>query len=198
MDVDDLTGLYDARAREVLAFLMHRTGDPQLALDLLGDTFLTAFEQRGRCRARHERGRTAWLFRIAANRLVDHYRRTGRERRAIERMADELRPATEDERGAIERLTETEERGSHVREAFLALRADQREAVRLRVLQEHPYPELAQELGITEPAARRLTSRAANNVVVFTIPPRTVHPATPNEVIRRAASGQTLSVSGHA
>ncbi len=45
---------------------------------------------------------------------------------------------------------------------------------------------------------RRLTSRAVNNVVVFTIPHRTAHPAAPNEVIRRGASGRTLSVSGRA
>lgn len=159
MDVDEITGLYDARAREVLAFLMHRTGDPQLALDLLGDTFLTAFEQRARCRARDERGRVAWLFRIAANRLVDHYRRTRSEQRAIERLAGELRPASSEERAAIERLPEAEARGRHVREAFLALGPDQREAVRLRVLEEHPYPELAQELGIGEPAARARVSR---------------------------------------
>ncbi len=164
MDAHDLTGLYDARAREVLAFLMHRTGDPQLALDLLGDTFLTAYEQRGSCRARHERGRTAWLYRIAANRLVDHYRRSESERRAIERLMAELRPATEDEKAAIERLPERGERGNHVSEAFLALRDDQREAVRLHVLEEHPYPELAMELGITEPAARARVSRGLRSL----------------------------------
>lgn len=45
---------------------------------------------------------------------------------------------------------------------------------------------------------RHLTSRAVNNVVVFTIPRRTADPATPDEVIRRSAGGRTLSVQGHA
>jgi hypothetical protein len=42
---------------------------------------------------------------------------------------------------------------------------------------------------------RTLTSHAVNNVVVFTIPARTAHPAFPNVVIRRAASGRILSRS---
>jgi RNA polymerase sigma-70 factor (ECF subfamily) len=47
-----------------------------------------------------------------------------------------------------------------VRAAFEALSEEQREAVRLRVLDEHPYPRVSRELGISEPAARARVSRA--------------------------------------
>jgi hypothetical protein len=62
-----------------------RTRDPHLALDLLSETFLAAFEHRDRCRADSEQEAAAWLYKIAANRLAAHYRRGAIERRATER-----------------------------------------------------------------------------------------------------------------
>ena len=46
MDGEDIIGLYDRHARQLLGFFMRRTRDPQLALDLLGETFLAVFENR--------------------------------------------------------------------------------------------------------------------------------------------------------
>jgi DNA-directed RNA polymerase specialized sigma24 family protein len=54
MDREQIIELYDRHARELVGFFTRRTGDPQLALDLLDETFLTAFEQRWRCRARDD------------------------------------------------------------------------------------------------------------------------------------------------
>jgi RNA polymerase sigma-70 factor (ECF subfamily) len=160
MDAQDLTDLYYAHARDVLGFFMRRTGDPQIALDLLGETFLAALERRHGCRAKHDRERTTWLYRIAASKLVDHYRRSASERRTAERFAGELRAPSEDELATIRHLTGPSGRDEQVRAAFEALSEEQREAVRLRVLDEHPYPRVSRELGISEPAARARVSRA--------------------------------------
>jgi RNA polymerase sigma-70 factor (ECF subfamily) len=159
MDADELTGLYYAHARAVVGFFVRRTGDPQVALDLLGETFLVAFEQCHRCEATSESGRKAWLFRIAANKLVDHYRRGASERRAGERLRGELRAVSEDELATIARLTGPRGVQEQVRAAFDALSDEQRDAVRLRVLDEYPYPLLSRELGISQPAARARVSR---------------------------------------
>jgi len=95
----------------LVGFFTRRTGDPQLALDLLGETFLTAFEQRRRCRARDDRRQAAWLFRIAANKLNAHYRRGASERRATERFASQLRALTGAELAAIGRLADSSTAG---------------------------------------------------------------------------------------
>ena len=73
MDADGVLALYDLHARGLLGFFARRTGDPHLALDLLSETFLAAFEHRDRCRAGSDGEMAAWLYRIAANRLAGHY-----------------------------------------------------------------------------------------------------------------------------
>ncbi len=69
MDADGVLALYDRHARELLGFFNRRTRDPHLALDLLSETFLAAFEHREQCRARSEGEAAAWLYRIAANQV---------------------------------------------------------------------------------------------------------------------------------
>jgi RNA polymerase sigma-70 factor, ECF subfamily len=159
MDADDVSRLYDAHARGVAGFFVRRTGDPHAALDLLGETFLVAFERRESCQARSERERAAWLYRIAANKLMDHYRRGARDRRLADRVIGALREPTADELAVLERLEGPSDQEQVVREAFAALDGDQREAVRLRILEERPYSALSRELGVSEPTARARVSR---------------------------------------
>jgi DNA-directed RNA polymerase specialized sigma24 family protein len=50
VDEGEFLDCYELVARDLVGFFARRTGDPQLAMDLLGATFLAAFEQRARCR----------------------------------------------------------------------------------------------------------------------------------------------------
>ncbi len=158
MDRDDVIGLYDRHARELVGFFTRRTGDPQLALDLLGETFLTAFEQRRRCRGQDDRRQAAWLFRIATNKLNAHYRRGASERRATQRLASQLRALTQPELAAIGRLADAAG-GPDLALAFDGLSEDQRRALALRVIDERSYHEVSEELGVSEPTARARVSR---------------------------------------
>jgi RNA polymerase sigma-70 factor (ECF subfamily) len=159
IDTDALNALYDAHARDLLGYLARRCGDPQTALDLLSATFLSAFENRARCRARDKRGRVAWLYRIAANTFVDYARREASERRAINRLGGELRALGPGEVEFIEELAGSSELEERVTAAFGELSAQQREALWLRVVDELPYPEVSAALGLSEPAARARVSR---------------------------------------
>ena len=158
MSAEDVLALYDSHARELIGFFVRRTRDPQLALDLLSETFLTAFEHRGQCRARSGRESTAWLYRIAVNKLAAHRRRGAIERRATERFASELRSLTESEVAAFDRLAHGEESGG-LSAALAALSDEQRRAVRARVVEEHSYEAVSRELGVSQPAARARVSR---------------------------------------
>jgi RNA polymerase sigma-70 factor (ECF subfamily) len=124
---------------------------------LLSETFLIALQRSDACRAVGERERVAWLYSIAASRLGDHYRRSASERRASERLAREWRPADDEELARIEKLGE--ELDGPALEAFDGLSVEQRDAVRLRVLEGRGYPAVSRKLGITEPAARARVSR---------------------------------------
>jgi RNA polymerase sigma factor (sigma-70 family) len=158
MDAEGVLALYDRCARELLGFFTRRTRDPHLALDLLSDTFLAAFEHRDQCRAGSDREAAAWLYRIAANQLSAHYRRGAIERRATERLMTMLREPTAEEISAIERLAEADEPGA-LTDALASLSEDQRAAVRARVLDEQDYDAVARELGVSQQAARARVSR---------------------------------------
>jgi RNA polymerase sigma-70 factor (ECF subfamily) len=159
LDADDLVALYDAHARDLLGYLARRSGDPQVALDLLGATFLSAFEHRDRCRGQSEGERVAWLYRIAANSLVDNARRSAAEQRAIQRIAGELRALTDTEVAVIERLAVSSELHERVLAAFGDLSGEQKAAVWMHIIEDRPYPEISQTLGLSEPATRARVSR---------------------------------------
>ena len=156
----DILGLYDRLARDLLAYFARRVSSPQAAVDLLANTFLVAFEQRDRCRGSSERERAAWLYRIAASELADHYRREAREQRMLCRLDGELRGLTDREALVIEQLAApASDLEQQIADAFDGLSDEQREAIRLRVIEERPYAEVSARLGVSEPAARARVSR---------------------------------------
>jgi RNA polymerase sigma-70 factor (ECF subfamily) len=159
MDGDDVIGLYDRHARELVAFFARRTGNRQVALDLLGATFLAAFEQREGARADSPRRQAAWLYRIAANKLIDHHRRGASELRALRLLAAEHLRLQDDEFELLEREPQSQPLAAMLAEAFAALSDEQQEAIRLYVIEEREYADLSREIGITEPAARARVSR---------------------------------------
>ena len=59
----------------------------------------------------------------------------------------------------IETLIDFEHVGREVRQAFDTLRSDQREAVRLRVIEGRSYGDVARALGCSEQTARARVSR---------------------------------------
>ncbi len=69
--------IYELYYPRIYAFMLTRIRDGMLAEDLAADVFVNAlraietYEERGLAFA-------AWLYRIAHNRLIDHYRRNGR------------------------------------------------------------------------------------------------------------------------
>ncbi len=71
--------LYEAYADRVYRYLIFRTQDAHTAEDLSAETFIKAFQNIGRYRV----GQTpfgAWLFRIAHNVLIDHWRARARRK----------------------------------------------------------------------------------------------------------------------
>jgi RNA polymerase sigma-70 factor, ECF subfamily len=159
LNAEQLTGLYDRHAREILAFLVRRTSDPEAAVDILAETFAIAFEDRGRFRGHAERSSRAWLYTIARNQLTDYYRSEGAEGRAVARLGVQRRGLTESEYERIEELAGTEQLRDLVAEHVGQLPDDQQQAVRLRFVDEEPYERIAKLLGISEDTARARVSR---------------------------------------
>ncbi|HEX6875557.1 MAG TPA: RNA polymerase sigma factor [Nocardioidaceae bacterium] len=75
--------LFERHARELHRFLSRRLGD--LADDLLGELFVTAFERRASYRAELADARP-WLYGIAANLVRRHHRAEATRYRALARV----------------------------------------------------------------------------------------------------------------
>jgi RNA polymerase sigma-70 factor (ECF subfamily) len=144
----------------VLRFFARRVIDAEGALDLTAETFAQAYMSRRRFRGETDQQARAWLFAIAQRRLSDYLRRGYAERRAMAKLGLE-RPVVEpDDLARVEELGEMRA----VRELLVRqledLPAGCREAVRLRVIDELSYAEVAARLTISETAARMRVSRA--------------------------------------
>jgi RNA polymerase sigma-70 factor (ECF subfamily) len=151
---------YDANARGLLRFFARRLVDAEAALDLTAETFAQAFAARGSFRGRSDEEAQAWLFTIAHRQLAGYLRRGYVDRRARERLGVSLGVPSEDELARIEELADLGALRSAIADGLRELSEDQRRAVQLRVVDELPYPELAQRLGVSEQTARARVSRA--------------------------------------
>jgi RNA polymerase sigma factor (sigma-70 family) len=156
---DDIEMLYREHARALLVYCARRTYDADVALDLVAEVFASAFEQRAGFRGALPEERAAWLYAIAHNKVAGFWRRGAAEQRAVRRMGIEVRDLSAEERERIEELADLRERRAQVAADMARLGVDQREAVRLRVVEELEYPEIAARLGISEQVARARVSR---------------------------------------
>ena len=144
---------YERRVREVLGYMMRRTGDPEAAADLTAETFAAAIVARRRFR-RGGAPAGAWLFAIAHRKLADYQRRGYADERARRRLGMQRRTVAEEDAELIRLL------GDETTIGWLdELPAEQHAAIRARVLDGRPYLDIAHELGTSEAAIRMRVSR---------------------------------------
>jgi RNA polymerase sigma-70 factor, ECF subfamily len=145
--------LYDRWAEPLIAYFYRRVLDPEIAADLLAETFAIAYEKR--CRFR-DIGRPggAWLYGIAGRELSRYFRRRKVELRAVERLGLQRPQLDEDSIARIEALADRDAARSALGDAVQRMSPAERDAVALRVVEELGYEEIAQRLNCTPAAAR--------------------------------------------
>lgn len=127
-----------------------------MAEELAAETFLVAFDSRGRYDISRPRA-LPWLLGIATNLLRGHRRREVRELRAYARSAaDPLLDAFE---GVEERLDASDERRALV-EGLEALSVDERDVLLLAAWGDLSYAEIAEALEIPPGTVRSRLARA--------------------------------------
>ncbi len=132
-------------------YALSRVRCAQTADDLVQETFLNAHMARERF------DRTAllkpWLMSILSNLLRDHFRRERRRQPAD--LDIEFLPAPDAPLPLEER-----ERASLAHRALATLREPQRRVVHLHWIEERPFPEVANELGLNVVTAKVRAHRA--------------------------------------
>lgn len=159
LTANDITDLYEAQGQSLLRFLMRRTLDAQVSIDLVSETFAVALEQRKKFRGEGEAVARSWLFGIANNLLNDYFRSGSTERRAMGRVGMDRVEVLDHEIERIDELAGTSELRSALAGALAELGEESREALQLKVVDELPYPEVASRMNVTEQVARARVSR---------------------------------------
>ncbi|HEY3313606.1 MAG TPA: sigma-70 family RNA polymerase sigma factor [Anaerolineales bacterium] len=151
--------LYDRFLTPVYRYLHSRVGNPVDAEDLTAQTFLSALERLGNYR---ENGTFAgWLFAIAHNKLIDHYRR---EKPQVELDAERGVPGADDPVRDVEKQLDLEKLSTLLR----TLNDDEQEIIRLRYVADLSFAEIATTLGKNEDTVKkslyRLLARVQNQM----------------------------------
>jgi RNA polymerase sigma-70 factor (ECF subfamily) len=145
--------LYAHYFKQIFLFILHRVGDKALTGDLTSQVFLKALTNLKKYQPRGFPF-SAWLYRIAVNECNDFFRKTKRARVVVledfhtERFYEEMveQDPLEDIKRLLPRVLEK-------------LKYDELQLIELRFMENRPFLEVANILGITENYAKVRTYR---------------------------------------
>jgi RNA polymerase sigma-70 factor (ECF subfamily) len=141
--------IWELLSAKLRSFLLQRVSDPQVAEDLLQETFLRIHQKLDGMD--DEQRITAWVFQIARNLVTDHYRSKAR---AIPTTVTEDIEILTSEEGNLNELAE-----SWISGMIAQLPDAYRAAVELYELQGMPQREIADKLDISLSGAKSRVQR---------------------------------------
>ena len=149
---DANAALYDRYHESIYRYFYYRFGDPSLAEDLTADVFLKMVQAISGYRIEAAPFQ-AWLFQIARNRAIDHYRRTSSHPTGA--IYENMASGAPDLDQAVDiRLT-----SSRLAKALAGLEDSQKDVILLRFIEGMPIAETAIVLNKTMDAIKGLQRR---------------------------------------
>jgi RNA polymerase sigma-70 factor (ECF subfamily) len=148
--------LYERNFDRVYAYVSRRLTDRSAVEDVTAEVFRQALANLGEFEWRGSPF-VAWLVRIAANAVTDHWRRVSREQPMLEADGPESAPSDPASIDAVERR-------ALLFRLVRSLPADQRRVIEMRFAQEKGVREIARELNRSEGAVKQLQFRAIQNL----------------------------------
>lgn len=153
-EVGSFGHLYDHYLPPIFRYVFLKVGNKQDAEDLTHEVFLSAWQNLGDYRPQGHPF-SSWLYQIAHNRVIDHYR-TKKSHLDLE-MVDE----------SFVRLASTTERDldlamdmGKVMVAIKKLKEDQQDVLLMRFVEDLSHKEIAEIIGKNEGAVRLIQHRA--------------------------------------
>ncbi len=143
---------YEVALPRVYRYLLARCGgDTNLAEELTQQTFVEGFRRKATFDGRSDA--VTWLCGIGRHKLVDHYRRSGRDTQRQVRIVSDW-SAGQSEAWSRQELQ------SGVQTALAQLPGEQRIVMVMRYLDQMPVHDIASTIGRSEKATESLLSRA--------------------------------------
>lgn len=152
-DGEAIGELYRRYAHAVYRYVYYRLGDAERAEDVTADVFVRALEALPRFR---ERGLpfSAWLYRVAAARVADDFRR--KRRRPAEPLPLEMAESA----AGPEEVAEERWRAEQLQRLVRCLPEVQQQVLILRFVERLSHAEVARIIGRSEGAVRVIQYRA--------------------------------------
>ncbi|PKM91155.1 hypothetical protein CVU82_03840 [Candidatus Falkowbacteria bacterium HGW-Falkowbacteria-1] len=155
-DFSAFSGLYDAYLSKIYRFVYYRVSHKETAEDLSSQVFLKALKAIGSADF-SEKNFSAWLYKIAYNLLIDHYRGNKKDidlEKAFNLSSDSDLMLDVDKKQRIETL----------KKAVNILSPKQRDIVIMRVWDELSYKEISVINGDSEDSCKVSFSRSLNKI----------------------------------
>ena len=149
-DAAAFEALYRKHRGGLFRFVARSVRERRLAEELYQEVWLRVIEARERYLPQAKF--STWLYAIAHNRLIDHFRSSGL--RSVEMMSEELPDQPAPAAVQPERKAEVREQGARLIAALEAMPAAQREAFLLHEEAGLSVPEIAEATGSSEEAAK--------------------------------------------
>lgn len=138
----------------IYRYVFYRVGTRQDAEDITSEVFVRMVKSLSTQKGSFQ----AWLFRIASNLIIDHYRRTARRKKAL--LAREHQALLEPERNESHDLLLQH----RLREALSELTDEQQQVITLKFMQDYDNSEIADMLSKSVGAVKGLQFRALANL----------------------------------
>jgi RNA polymerase sigma-70 factor (ECF subfamily) len=151
-DLEALGEIHDGYSEKIYYYIYRYLGEARLAEDLTAEVFLKLLEAIKASKGPRTH-LSAWLYRVAHNLVVDHFRRPQGESLPLE---EELVAAPENVTVAVEKKLAQQQ----LRAAISHLTSDQQQVIVLKFVEGLSNAEVGQVLGKTEGAVKSLQHRA--------------------------------------
>ena len=155
--------IFTQHEKSVYNLCLRMTGNPEDAMDVSQEVFLRVWRNLGGYQ--FDAAFSTWLFRIASNACID-FLRSKRRRQDVSLTVEDAETGEEAELDLSDPAPLPEEQALHseqrrqVLEAMQALPPDHREILQLRVVEELPYEQIADILGVKLGTVKSRLARA--------------------------------------
>lgn len=150
--------LYDHYATPIYRFVALKVSGREEAEDLTHETFLSAWQN---LKSYKHQGFpfSSWLYQIARNKVIDHYR-TRKQHASFENLDEDFLKVV----GVTENNLEISLAMDQVRQAIARLGQEQQDVIIMKFVEDMPNEEIATALNKSEGAVRLLQHRAIQNL----------------------------------
>ena len=152
--------LYERNRNRVYSLAYRYTGNVADAEDILQDTFIKAFSSLQKCQLNENSYFATWLYRIAVNCSLDHFRRHRRHENNVELNENLTTAAANEDAATPESEYVRSELAHQVRRGLERLTDRKRMVVVLRHYQQLKIGEIAATMGCSQGSVKKQLFRA--------------------------------------